>query len=156
MADNTLATWAPFLYDLQGKVVEVFPTEAPFLAELSGVGDPNSVGRFTRDMDGGRQIFSGKSVKHTIITAQLPAGGFATESSTWNVAIPLGSQEVHINLVRALVPFTVTVDVERDSFDNSGAAAVTQLVREARISLARMENLSFLGDGTGLVSTILN
>ena len=116
----------------------MFPTEAPFLAELSGVGDPNSVGRFTRDMDGGRSIFSGKSVKHTIITAQLPAGGYVSESQTWNVPQTLGSKEVHINLVRALVPFSVTVDVERDSFDNSGAVAVTQMVREARIALARM------------------
>jgi hypothetical protein len=154
MADNALATWAPFLYDLQGKVVEVFPTEAPFLAELSGVGDPNSVGRFTRDMDGGRSIYSGKSIKHTIITQTLPAGGYVQETSTWNVPETLGSQEVHLNLVRALVPFSVTVDVERDSFNNSGAVAVTQLVREARIALARMENLAFVGDGTGLVSTI--
>jgi hypothetical protein len=146
MADNTLATWAPFLYDLQGKVVEVFPTEAPFLAELSGVGDPNSVGRFTRDMDGGRSIYSGKSIKHTIITAQLPAGGYVQESSTWNVPQSLATQEVHLNLTRALVPFSVTVDVERDSFNNSGAVGITQLVREARFALARMENLAFVGD----------
>jgi hypothetical protein len=150
MADNTRATWAPFLFELKGKVWEVFPTEAPFLAEMSGVGDSDKVGRFTRDMDGNRGIFSGSQVRHTIITSQLAGGGFVQEASTWNVPHALNSQQVTINLVRTLVPFSVTVDVERDSFDNSNATAVAQLVKEARIALARVENNAFLGDGTGL------
>jgi hypothetical protein len=154
MADNTLASWAPFLYDLKGKMVEVFPTEAPFLAELSGVGDAQSVGRFTRDMDGNREIFSGKSVKHSLILAMLPGGGFVTESGTWNVPHTMADTEVHINLVRCVQPFSVTVDVERDSFDNSSAVAVATMVREARIALARIENFAFLGDGTGLVANV--
>jgi hypothetical protein len=156
MADNVLSSWAPFLYELQGKVWEVFPTEAPFFAELSGVGDPESVGRFTRDMDGGRSIFSGASVRHTIIPINLQSGGFISETQTWNAPIALASNKININLVRALVPFSVSVDVERDSFDNSSAVAVATLVREARVSLARMENLAFLGDGTGVVATVPN
>jgi hypothetical protein len=154
MADNTLASWAPFLYDIRGEVREAFPTEAPLLAQLSGVGDADRVGRFTKDMDGGREIFSDKSVKHTIILAELPAGGFVTENQTWNVAVPLSSMEVHINLVRFLQPFTVSVDVERDSFNKPNADAVATAMRQARIALARRENLAFLGDGTGLVATI--
>ena len=150
MADNTLASWAPFLFELKGKVWEVFPTEAHFLAEMSGVGDSNNVGRWTRDLDGNRGTFSGSQVRHTIVTAQLAGGGFVKEASTWNVPHSLGSQKVIINLVRTLVPFSVTVDVERDSFDNSNATAVAQLVKEARVALARIENNAFLGDGTGL------
>src|SRR3954469_23459328 len=107
MADtNTLSSWAPFLYDLQGKVVEVFPTEAPWLAELSGVGDPNTVGRFTRDMDGNRDIFSGKWVRHTIVLAQLPAGGFPGETGTWNVPQTLSTAQAQIQLVDAVQPFS--------------------------------------------------
>lgn len=154
MADNVLASWAAFLYELQGKVVEVFPTEAPFLAELSGVGDSEAVGRFTRDMDGNRSIFSGSSVRHSIILAQLAGGGFVGESGTWNVPHALSSTKANINLVRCLVPFSVSVDVERDSFDNSSATAVATLTREARIALARIENTAMQGDGTGLVQSI--
>jgi hypothetical protein len=141
LADNTLASWAPFLFELKGKVWEVFPTEAPFLAEMSGVGDSNRVGRFTRDMDGNRGIFSGKQVRHTIVLSQLAGGGYVQEASTWNVPHSLSSDEVVINLTRALVPFSVTVDVERDSFDNSNATAVAQLVKEARVALARLDDL---------------
>jgi hypothetical protein len=66
----------------------------------------------------------------------------------------LQDTEVHINLVRILQPFSVTVDVERDSFDNSNATAVATLVKQARSALCRLENLAFNGDGTGLVATI--
>jgi hypothetical protein len=155
MADNTLSSWQPFLFELQGQVQEVFPTEAPFLAEMSGVGDDTGkVRRWSRDLDGDRQIFTGKQVRHTIVLAQLPGAGFVQEASTWNVPHALASDEVVINLTRALVPFGVTVDVERDSMDNSNASAVAQLVKEARIALARLENFAFLGDGTGLVVDI--
>ena len=150
MADSTLASWAAFLFELKGAVHRAFPTEAPFLAELSGVEDPDRVGRFTRDMDGNRSIFSGSQVRHTLMPAQLPGAGFVKESSTWNVPHALDSKKVTINLVRALVPFGLTVDVERDSYDNSNAAAIAQNVKEARVALARLENLAFLGDGTGL------
>ena len=33
---NSRTSWDPFLFDLKGKVIEVFPSEAPFLAEMSG------------------------------------------------------------------------------------------------------------------------
>ena len=154
MADNTRATWAAFLFELQGKVWEVFPTEAPFLAEMSGVGDSDRVGRWTRDLDGNRGTFTGSQVRHTIVTSVLAGGGNPQEASTWNVPHALNSQQVVINLVRFLQPFSVTVDVERDSMDNSNASAVAQLIKESRIALARLENLEFLGDGTGLQAAI--
>lgn len=154
MPDNTRSSWDPFLYDLQGKVWEVFPTETVFLAELSGVGDPTKVGRFTRDMDTNREVFSGRRVRHTIITGGLNGGGFPSETSTWNVPHALSSAEVHITLSRTVVPFSVTVDIERDSLNNSSASAVAILTKQARIALARLENLAYLGDGTGLVGTI--
>jgi hypothetical protein len=157
MADNVLATWAPFLFDLKGRVWEVFPSEAPFLSEMSGydakaqaTDHHSAVRRINKTMDGGRDIFSGKEVRHSIILAGVPGGGFVQEASTWNVPHALSSTEIHINLVRALLPFSISVDVERDSFDNSNATALATVVNQTRMALGRLENLAFLGDGTGL------
>jgi hypothetical protein len=148
--DNLLSTWATFLYELRGKVVQLFPTEAPFLAELSGVGDSESVGRFTQDMDGNRDVFSDKSVRHTLIMAQLGGAGNPQEAGTWNAPHALQTKQVNINLVRFLMPFQLSVDVERDSANKPNASAIEQLTDNARISLARVENLELLGDGSGL------
>lgn len=154
MADTTRASWDAFLFEMQGKVHNLFPQEAVFLAELHGVGMDTGVRRITSEDVGNRDIFSGRRVRHTVVLAYLPGGGFVTESGTWNVPHTLGTKEVHINLVRALYPFSVTVDVERDSFDNANASAVEELVDQARLALARMENIALLGDGTGKVSDI--
>lgn len=161
MADNTLTTFSNFLLEKQGHVYEVFSSEAPFLAELSGydavaqnVDQASSVRRITREIDVGREIFSGKYVKHVIVTAGLPGGGNVQEASTWNVAQVLPTSEVHINLVRTLVPFTITVDVERDSMDASMAGALETLIDQTRTATARLENLQMLGDGTGLMIDI--
>jgi len=161
VADNALSTWQPFLLEKQGHVFEVFPSEAPFLAEMSGydavaqrVDHQSTVRRVTREMDTGRDTFSGKYVKHAIITAGLPGGGQIQETSTWNQPHALPVAEAHINLVRTLVPFSVTVDVERDSMDASMASAVEQLIDQARSATARLENLQLLNDGTGLIASI--
>lgn len=161
MADNTLATWAPFLLELKGKLVEVFPSECVFLAELSGydaksqaIDHNNAVHRIDSTMASGREIFSGKYVRHTVITGGLPGASNPTESSTWNVPMVLPSSEAHISLVRCLVPFSVTVDVERDSYTTSLGVAVATLVDQAKGALARLENLEMLGAGDGLIAQV--
>jgi hypothetical protein len=161
MADETRALWTNFLLEKQGHVYEVFPSEAPLLAELSGydnaaqsVDRTASVKRIDREMAGNRETFSGKYVKHPIILAGLPGGGFVQENSTWNVPQVLPTTEAHIQLVDLLVPFSITVDVERDSFNNSMATAVETLIDQARSAAARLENLAMLGDGTGLVAQV--
>lgn len=154
MADTTRSTWDAFLFEMQGKVHNLFPSEAVFLAELHGVGTDTGVRRITSDDIANRDIFSGRRVRHTVILSYLPGGGFVTETGTWNVPHTLGSQEVHINLVRALYPFSVSVDVERDSFDNANASAVEELMDQARVAMARMENIALLGDGTGNVGSV--
>jgi hypothetical protein len=155
LADNTRVSMAAFLFELKGKTWELFPVEGPFLAELSGVGDPQRVGRITPN-DSNRDVISGDSIRHTIILAQLPGAGFVSEAGTWNVPHSLSSRKVNINLTRLIQPFSVSVDVERDSSTLSGsnADAVETLTEQARIALARTENAAFLGDGTGLISTI--
>jgi len=161
LADNALSTWQPFLMETQGNVYEVFPSEAVFLAELSGydqslqsVDYQQTVTRITQEMASGRDTFSGKYVKHAIITAGLPGGGQVQESSTWNQPHALPVSEAHITLVRTLVPFSITVDVERDSMDNSMARAVAELIKAARQACARLENRQMLGDGTGLMAQV--
>jgi hypothetical protein len=90
-------------------VYDVFSSEAVFLAEMSGYetainegrGGTNPQGavtRITRDgpMGSNREQFSGKYVKHAIVTAGLPGGGQVQEGSTWNVAQALPVTEVHI------------------------------------------------------------
>jgi hypothetical protein len=161
LADNTLTTWAPFLLELKGKLVDVFPSEAVFLAELSGydaksqsIDRTNRVTRIDSTMPQGRELFSGKYVRHAVVTAGLPGASNVSESSTWNVPLTLPSSEAHISLVRCLQSFSVTVDVERDSYTTSLGVAVATLVDEAKSSLSRLENLEFMGDGTGLQAQI--
>jgi hypothetical protein len=149
-----LTNWQNFLFELQGKVQEVFPTEHVLLAELSGVGDPSSVGRFTRNMDGNREIFSGKKLRVPIVLAELQAGGAVSESGTWNVPIPMDTTEVTANLTRQIMPFDLSVDVERDSLNNSAASAVAMLVRQARQSLATLENDQLNNSGAKLADII--
>jgi hypothetical protein len=167
VADNALSTLQPYLMEKQGQVFDVFASEAVFLAEMSGYetamnngnGGTNPQGavtRITRDgpVGSNRELFSGKYVKHAIVTAGLPGGGQIQESSTWNVAHVLPVTEVHISLVRTLYPFTITVDVERDSMDNSMGQALGKLIDETRSATARLENRQMLGDGTGLMATV--
>jgi hypothetical protein len=145
-----LTNWQNYLFELQGKVQEVFSTEHVLLAELSGVGDANSVGRFTRDMDTNREVFSGKRLRVPVVLAEMQAGGFVSENGTWNVPIPQDTTEAWVNLARALQPFDLGVDVERDSLDNSAAQAVAMLTRQARQSLATIENDAMNGAGAKL------
>ena len=56
--------------------------------------------------------------------------------------------------LRFVQPFSLTIDVERDSLNNSNAKAVARHVMKAREAVARNENIAFLGDGTGLLATV--
>ncbi len=165
MADQTLSIWQPFLFEMQGVTQELFPSEAVTLAELSGfdaslrggaggVDRLAPVQRITKEMDGNREIFTGKQVRHPVILAGLTGGGYPLETDTWNVPHALQDEDIIINLVRTLVPFSLTVDVERDSMDHSAATAVATMVQQTRSALARLENLGVLGDGTGKVADI--
>jgi len=165
MADNQLTTWQPFLFEMEGVVQELFPSEAVTLAELSGfdasardgAGGINRlapVRRITKEMDGNRQIFTGKNVRVPLILSGLSGGGFPGETETWNVPHELQDEDALIKLVRSLVPFSLTVDVERDSMDHSAATAVATMVNQTRAAMARMENIAILGDGSGKVSDI--
>lgn len=157
MADNTRSSWDAFLLEMRGEVQRLFPQEAVFLAELSGFDQsdrdaPASPARITKERN--RDVFSGRHVRHTIVPQFLQGGGFVTETGSWNRTIALDSEEVHIKLTRAVQPVGVTIDLERDSMDNSMAESVAELFDSARIALAHIENVSMLGDGTGLLAAV--
>lgn len=145
-----LTNWTNYLYELQGAVQSVFSTEHVLLAELSGVGDTSRVGRFTRDMDTNREVYSGSNFRFPIVLAEMQAGGWQTESSTWNVPIPQDNTKATGTLTRLLQPFDLGIDVERDALDNSARQVVAGLTKEARQSLATIENDSMNGSGAQL------
>src|SRR5438132_12659284 len=100
MADGAaLANYQDWLFELQGAFQRLFPAEFPLLALLSGViredtgvlrYDP-SFERFTRPMDGNREVFDGSQVRFPLLLAGLPAGGSIAETGTWNAPGPLST-----------------------------------------------------------------
>jgi hypothetical protein len=143
MADLTSSLWANFLYEMQGKVQELFPTEHPFLAELSGVGDDSGkYQRYTKEMDTNREVFAGKRVRVPIFLAEMQGGGTITETGTWNVPQVMDTTEAWITMARVMQPFSLSVDVERDSDEPSVSAmnAVAAYTKQARQALASIEN----------------
>jgi len=165
VGDKTLTTYANFLYELQGSLQEVFPSEAPLLAELSGfdahmgiVDRASAVKRISSNMEGGRDIISGSSIRHTILLSGLGIASGVSETGTWQAPVALQTAKANITLTRMLAPVSVSVDVERDSRNGSTSAAsiVTELLDQASKDLARKENLAFHGDGTGKVQAIVS
>lgn len=145
--------WDPFLFELQGTVHEAYAAETPFLGELSGVGDPVR-NRVTAAQDGNREIFHGSQFRHTVDLSTMQSGGWVSESGTWNAPSAINAQKIYDKLHDFVQPFSVTVDVERDSMSNSNAAAVTRLTMKAGQACAIQENIALLSDGTGLLATI--
>lgn len=157
-ADRT--DWDAYLFELQGTVHEAFSAEAPFLSELSGyttaenpVGS-NGPGRITQAMDGNRDIFTGSQVRHTVDLSTMQSGGWPGEEGTWNAPSATSAVKIFDYLRDFVQPFSVSVDVERDSMNHSNADAVTRLTEKAGQSCALNENLALLGDGTGLITTV--
>jgi hypothetical protein len=145
------------LYELQGKVQELFPTEHPLLAELSGVGDDSGKYlRYTKAMDGNREVFSGKWVRVPLFLAELQGGGSVSETGTWNVPQVMDTNEAHVAIARILQPFSISVDADRDSSNPSTSAmnAVAAYTKEARQSLASIEEDMLHGGGDALLATV--
>lgn len=147
MADSTLSSAASILFEMQGAVQRLFATENVYLAELNGVGNDGNVGRFTRDMDMNRDTFFGSKVRFPLVPYGLQGGGYISETGTWNVPHAPTFAQAEVNLGRTLVPFSITLDLQRDSQDNSAVAAQAEHVKLARIALAKLENIgSLYGD----------
>ncbi len=154
MASNTDTTLANVMYEMRGGMQELFATDFPFLSELTGIGDPQRVGRFTRAMDTNRDVYSGSNVRFSLIPYGMASGGWVAEEGTWNVPSALLTDKATITLGRFVQPFSVTIDAERDTMSNSDIRAVSLLMDQAGKAVARNEEIAFLGDGTGLQASI--
>jgi hypothetical protein len=166
MADGAgLSNYQNWLYELQGEAQKLFPAEFVLLAILSGVIREDggyikydqSYERFTRAMDGNREVFDGSSVRFPLMLAGLPAGGNPSESSTWNAPAPIDTSKANVNLGRVLQPLAISLDLERDSKSGSTSAmsAVENYIGEAYKAAAKIENdelhggVNAIGTGTG-------
>lgn len=154
MADNTTSTLTNLMYTLRGGMQDIHGTDWPFSAQLTGAGDGSTVGRFTKEMDRNRDVFSGDKVRFSFVPYGMQSGGFTSPTSTWNVPSALTIGKAEVTLGRIVQPFSVTVDAERDTMSNSDIDAVTLLVEQAHKALGRMEEIAYCGDGTGLIASI--
>jgi hypothetical protein len=168
MANNAAlrANFDNFLYDMQGQLQRLFARDNVLLAEASGVvqaspADPvidydANYGRYTRAMDGNREHFEGEQVRVPVLTAALQGAGAITESSTWNVPIPIENQKATAKLAQVLVPFALSLALERDSKSGSLSAmsAVQLYTEEAYGALAFIEDQMLNRNGDALLATI--
>lgn len=139
---------------MQGALQQLFAQDAVYTAELNGVGSGGKVTRITRAMDQNREIFRGSRVRFPLVPYGLNGGGFVGETGTWNVPHTLDIDEATVNLKNTVVPISVSVDLERDSKNGGGSMeAVGLLVDQARIHLAKIENIGSLNAG-GLVASV--
>jgi hypothetical protein len=158
-----------WLYEMQGEAQQLFAAEFVLLAMLSGViredggfikYDP-SYARFTRPMDGNREVFDGASIRFPLQLAGLQAGGNPAESGTWNAPAPIDTSKANVNLGRILQPLAISLDLERDSKSGSTSAmsAVEMYISEAYKAAARILNDELHGGtnaiGTGTDSSLL-
>jgi hypothetical protein len=155
MADNSLTSAASLLYEMQGKMMELYPKDYVFLAELSGVdvfngGDPAAVeGRITPDLqpDSFYRTYSGLRVRVPIQPTGLQGAQAISETGTVNVPIAVPFSEAHITLGRVVAPTSLTLDIDEDSMDNSAVQMAAQLAKGQRLALAEVVNDMLLGNG---------
>jgi hypothetical protein len=166
MANNAAlrANFDNFLYDIQGALQRLFARDNVLLAEASGVvqASPSNpvvdydanYGRYTRAMDGNREHFEGEQVRVPVLTAALQGAGAITESSTWNVPIPIENQKAQAKLAQVLVPFALSLALERDSKSGSLSAmsAVQMYTEEAYGALAGIEDTMLNRNGDALLA----
>jgi len=149
MADQTVANWGDFLYELRGPMQQLFPSEFVLMAEID---------RTTRDQgpNQDREIFSGNQVRVPILPVPHQGGGFVAEAGTWNVPIAQETNKATITMARYVMPVSVTPDLLQTALNNAAAQAMATLVKTARVGIARDENTALQGDGTGLLGTFVS
>lgn len=162
MADNSLSSAASILFEMQGRMQELYPKDYVMLAELSGVdafnqGDPAMVeGRITPELQPASfyRDFTGLRVRVPIQPAGLQGAQGISETGTVNVPMALPFSEAHINLARVIAPASLTLDIDEDSMDNSAVTMVAQIAKGQRLALAEIVNdmLNTNGDAQLAVS----
>lgn len=155
MADNTLATAASILFEMQGKMQELYPKDYVLLAELSGVGGDSDVeGRVTPDLQPASfyRNYTGLRVRVPIQPFGLQGAQAISETGTVNVPIPLEFDEAHITLARVIAPTSLTLDIDEDSMDNAAVTMVAQVAKGQRLALAEIVNDMLNTNGDALLA----
>lgn len=164
-ADGALLTnYQNWMYELQGAFQKLFPAEFVLLALLSGmiteaggrITYDQTYERFTRAMDGNREVFDGSQVRFPLMLAGLPAGGSVAESGTWNAPGPIDTAKATSNLSRILQPMSLSIDLQRDASQarTSAMNVVQNYIGEAFKALARIENDMLHGNGDALLAAV--
>ena len=168
MADETTSSWEDFLEEVYQGVVEMFPMFNVLLAEFSGNsvsnkgktgGDASS--RFAKyEMDGqpGRayEDFHGKVVIHPVQWTELQGAGPVGENETINKAHLQEDGQTMINIFEYAMPISLSRKLDLSSYDASVAKAVARKMKDARVSLARVENEAMNGNDDGLIASVAN
>lgn len=165
MPDGALLTnYQNWMYELQGAFQKLFPAEFVLLALLSGVIREDggvikydqAYERFTRAMDGNREVFDGSQVRFPLMLAGLPGGGTVAESGTWNAPGPIDTAKAVANLARVLQPMALSIDLQRDASQarTSAMSVLENYIGEAFKALARIENDMLHGNGDALLAAV--
>jgi len=139
MADVNLANLANLLYELRGPMQRNFRKRHVTKAEIERIDS--------------RELYTGSKVAVPIILNSLQGGGNPGESGTINVPQGLNTARPTVTAQNIVQPFSITLDGEEASMDNSAVEAMALLVQEARNSLAEIINDEY-NASTALLATI--
>lgn len=139
MADNTLAVFDNLMYELRAPMQKNYRKQHVMHAEL--------------ERRKPRELMTGDEVRVPIVLNSLQGGGNPGESGTINVPHALNTTKALIGTENVVQPFSITLDLEEQSVDNSAAEALALLVTEARNALSEIVNDQFNAPGA-LLATI--
>lgn len=164
MATATLTNYADFLTELMVREQLLFGFENVLYAQLAGLQrgengeitrDPNQE-RFTRAMDGSREVFHGKQITIPLQLNDVPGAAAIAEGATWPVTAAIDSNQATLKLKSLIQPIALTLEVERDAKDGSTSAmdVIEKYTASAYRQLARVENDFMHGAGDALLAKI--
>jgi hypothetical protein len=162
MAQAALTNWQNMMTERMLSEQLVFGFEHPLLSLMTGLDkgtdyiytrDPNQQ-RFTKAMDVGKELFSGKKVTVPLQLGDVSSGSLA-EGATFRVTAPVDTNQATYNLVDRDTPIGVTVDLDRDSRDGSTSAmrAIDAYIQSAYRAHARLDNDYLHGGALGTAPT---
>jgi hypothetical protein len=144
VADETITTWADFLREMRGPLVEALRWKTVLLSELK------------RDQNPRR--WQGKQITIPVINApQQGAQMINAETSTLGVPVVLDHEQANIKsaVIEISLSFsTQVIEQARDTSDTSWAEVVPTKMRMAEDVIGRVINEQMNGSGDGLLAKV--
>jgi hypothetical protein len=115
-------------------------------------------GRYTRAMDGNREHFEGEQVRVPVLTAALQGAGRSRSRARGTCRSRSRTRRRQAKLAQVLVPFALSLALERDSKSGSLSAmsAVQMYTEEAYGALAAIEDTMLNRNGDALLAVNAN